>query len=125
MTTDLNWLPLSLRKNIVLPKVVWEEKNDQPYGGFYEKGILTIVEDKYEASVIAHEFKHYLQDITVGIPCVPFNMELFRGDTYNKAIRLFFRTRPWEMEALLFQHKYAPEEYTEFWLHELILPERI
>lgn len=123
MTTDLTWLPLSVRKNIELPRVEFEEWADQPYGGYYQKGILTIVEHESTAAVIAHEFRHYLQDLN-GTLGPGRRWSDYAGHSYNKSIRHYFRSQGWEMDALIFQHKTAPTKVSKFWLQALVLPEK-
>ncbi len=121
--TDINWLPLSLRKNIDLPKVIWEPMNDQ-YGGYYTAGTkeLVIVEDPLRVgATIAHEYCHYLQ-YTRGDKVPGGGLDLFEKHSYNKAVRLYFRTMWWEMEALLLEHKLCKNEINHFWLKALVLP---
>ena len=123
MSSDIRWLPLSLRKNIDTPRVIYEPYNDE-YGGYHVEGTkdLVVVEDEIQAhSTIAHEYCHYLQYIR-GATGKDNNMQMFSKFSYNKAIRLYFRTMRWEMEALLFQDKYAPTDVTRFWLRALVLP---
>lgn len=124
MTTDISWLPLSLRKNIDLPKVVYEPVNDL-YGGYFINGTKEIIVVEYEPQVpstIVHEYCHYLQDISGKLPTKGSNVSLFEKYSYNKAIRLYFRTQWWEMEALLLEHKIAPTAVSRFWLKALVLP---
>lgn len=123
MTSDLTWLPLSLRKNIDLPKIVYLPYVEG-YGGYYSNCTLHIVENiQYECnngSVIAHEFMHHLQ-FTRGKSFNHIGLQGFTKYSYNKAIREYFRKSSTEMEALLFQHKVAPVETTKFWLKGLVL----
>jgi hypothetical protein len=63
MSSDITWLPLSLRKGFDTPKVVYEEFTGQPYSGYYAHGssTLVIVDSDRADSTIAHEYVHFLQ----------------------------------------------------------------
>lgn len=125
MTTELTWLPLSLRKNVTLPKVVLEESAGQNYGGYYRRDSFTIVavESEVIASTIAHEYKHHLQYIS-GTLQEPTDWNKLSSIGYNKAIRSYFRNNRSEMEALLFQEKHSPTDYGKFWLKGLVIPNK-
>ncbi len=125
MSSDVTWLPNSVRKGIDVPKVIYEPVNNL-YSGYYTNGTeeLVIVEEQDRVpSAIAHEYCHYLQFTRNDIP-QGGGLDLFEKFSYNKAIRLYFRTMWWEMEALLFEYKHCPSELNKFWLHGLVLPER-
>ncbi len=120
---SLTWIPLSLRKNIELPKIVYHNKNDQ-YGGYFIRGTKEIIVTEYEPQVpatIVHEYCHYLQDIK-GILPNGSDTSMFQKYSYNKAIRLYFRTQWWEMEALLLEHRIHATEVSKFWLEALVVP---
>lgn len=123
--SDLSWLPLSDRKNIDLPNIVYEIHTDQNYGGYYEYGTKTLVvvlaEEHLIPATIAHEFCHYLQYIR-GIPFTGSSLDLFEKFEYTRAIRMYFRSQPKEMEALLYESKVAKNERNTFWLNGLVLP---
>ncbi len=129
MTSDINWMPISIRKNIDIPKIIWEPYNGS-YSGYYQQGTKNLVvvegdEDDTPAT-IAHEYCHYLQ-YTRGSKFGKLGsngLDLFQKHSYNKAIRLYFRSMWWEMEALLFQEKHAPTELGKFWLKALVLPKQ-
>ncbi len=129
MCTDTSWLPNSIRKNLDVPKVVYESGHTN-YGGFYALGTntITVVEGNDNAATIAHEYLHHIQyhkgTLTAKTVENGNGLELFDKFSFNKAIRLYFRTQWWEMEALLFQKKLAPSEVGKFWLKALVLPER-
>ena len=118
--TDINWLPNHLLKNIPDVKVIYEEDIGQSYGGYYEYGsnILTIVEGVNNASTIAHEFRHFLQD-DKGL-LKDGSIWKVTG-TYEESVHKYFWSYWWEMDALLFQYKYAKTEYTDWWLNKLVL----
>lgn len=125
MSSDISWLPLSCRKGLDTPKVIYEPTSDL-YGGYYEHGTkeLVIVADNEDfASMIAHEYCHYAQYFEGKLKPCSDGLWMFEKYSYNKAIRLYFRTMWWEMEALLFQEKHAPSPSGQFWLHGLVLPE--
>lgn len=125
---DWSWLPLSLRKGISLPKIIYEESIGQNYGGYFTRGIreIHIVEnEKLTASTIAHEFCHYLQYFDNRIIDLKnagssiWNMK--KNESYEDSITRFFNTNPCEMEALLFEYKYAKSWLNEWWYKQLIL----
>lgn len=124
---SITWLPLSVRKGLDTPKVVYEPYVDQPYGGFYRDNMILVVvhDEKDAAATIAHEYKHHIQRHTGKKFTVPNNvLDGFSKYSYNKAIRNYFRQMWWEMEALVFQEKHAPTEVGKFWLQGLVLPQR-
>jgi len=121
MTTDLTWLPLSLRKNLPLPKVIIEPFADQPYGGYYCDNVIVAVESEDIAATLAHEFKHHVQHQNRYIPGSDWE-QTSKGLSYNEGIRKYFRSYWWELDALLFQEKHASSEVGRFWLKGLVLP---
>lgn len=123
---ELSWLPLSERKNITLPKVIFEDYCGQGYGGYqWENTLVVVLEDEENIpATIAHEYKHYLQ-YTNGIIFPPSRIGLFKKHSYNKAIRMYFRSQRHEMEALLFQERVAKSKVGAFWLKGLVLPSRL
>ncbi len=123
---ELSWLPLSERKNITLPKVIFEDYCSQGYGGYQlENTLVVVLEDEENIpATIAHEYKHYQQYIN-GIIFPPSRIGLFKKHSYNKAIRMYFRTQRHEMEALLFQERVAKSKVGSFWLKGLVLPSRL
>lgn len=117
---ELNWLPHSLFKGIPYPIVVFQEDKGQSYGGYYthNSGILTIVEHEFVPSTIAHELKHYLQELS-GNPPTPTNFKVV--GTYEQSIKNYFCSVISEFEALLFEYKYAKSWVNEWWLRKLVL----
>ena len=127
MSSCLSWLPNSELKGFNLPKVVYEDPSTQGYSGYYEHGsgrlVVVYNDDSNQlASTIAHEYRHYIQYHRVGPKPLGGVLGLFDKHSYNKAIRLYFRLMWWELDALLFQHKYAPSHISRFWLNGLVLP---
>lgn len=122
---ELNFIPLSYRKNVVLPKVILEPDTNQPYGGYYdtETKIIVAVETSNIAATLAHEFRHFLQDYyghTLAV--VEISDSDVEFDNYNKFIRKYFRSSWSEMDALRFENKIAPSRANKFWLNGLVLP---
>lgn len=119
---DLLWLPNSLLKNIKIPKITYEEDKGQDYGGYYTHGsniLVVVYNEEYNASTIAHEFCHHLQYIEGRANHVQVSWET--GDNYEASIKKYFSTCWWEMEALLFEYKYAKTELNNWWLNKLVL----
>lgn len=124
---SINWLPLSHRKNTSQVKIVYEEPNNQNYGGLYHPGLNTLVIVynkciKEEASVISHEFRHHFQyEKGIKFDHIAFDPRV----PYEQAIRKFFRSSKTEFDALLYQYKYANSEQTNWWLKELVLDKNL
>lgn len=123
-----SWLPLSIRKSIDTPQVVYEPHTGQRYGGYYITGSnkIVVVENPEAniGSVIAHEYMHYLQYVR-GSTIGNSDISLFSKHSYNLAIHKYFRTAWWEMEALLFESKITPTQLNHFWLHGLVLVDNV
>lgn len=121
---SINWLPLSHRKNISQVKVIIEDDIGQPYSGYYAIGTKTLVAVYRNLgggsleSTIAHEFRHHVQYETnnISLKVVSFNTNI----TYEKAIRQYFRSSLSELDALIYEHKYAKSDLNEWWLKELV-----
>jgi hypothetical protein len=125
---ELNFLPLSHRKGISMPKVVFEPFNNQGYGGYYLPNIVVVVEpppwafeDKTDA-VLAHEFRHHTQYVTGSCPSVYKGSSLDFSLDYEQMVTKYFKTYPHEMDALLYEVKYAKSEISDWWLRKLVLP---
>lgn len=121
LVPDLNWLPHSLFKGISYPTVEYEDLGDQSYGGYYTTGTgkILIVADDTEASTIAHEVRHYLQDISGLLDDKGSSFEV--EGSYEDSITRYFLTQPTEFDALLFEYKYAKSWLNEWWLEKLVL----
>jgi len=122
---ELNFIPLSYRKNVVMPKVILEPDVGQNYGGYYdteEKNIVA-VETTNIASTLAHEFRHFLQDYYGHtLAAIEISNSDVEYDNYNAFIRRYFRSSWSEMDALRFENKIAPSKVNKFWLKGLVLP---
>ncbi len=117
---SINWLPLSDRKGLDQVKIVFEEPCGQFYGGYYEYDTKKIVvvhntDIRYEASTIAHEYRHHIQaqlNTVKRVILVPKST----GD-HQQMIRWYFRSSPSEYDALLYQNKVAKSELSQEWLN--------
>jgi hypothetical protein len=119
---ELSWLPNHLLKGITLPKIIYEDKKDQNYGGYYSNNTLMIVaSEDFIASTIAHEFKHYLQDLNNELPNTIASWNSYdKKFGYEKGISNYFKYNKYEYEALLFEYKYAKTDINEWWLRKLV-----
>lgn len=117
MIHELAFLPNRFKKDIKLPKVVFEPEADQNYGGYYEhnSGILVVVESDYVESTLLHEFIHYKQEVEGRL--VPNEYSWTASlDEYDIAIQKYFTINPCEAEALYYEYKYTPNWYNEYWI---------
>lgn len=120
---ELNFLPLSYRKNVTLPTVIIEPKLQQLYGGYYDITTNTIVavEGEYIESALAHEFRHFLQHWygkVIKVISIPETMQ----ENYTQFIKYYF-TNSWsERDALEFEHKFAKSDLNHYWLHGIMVP---
>lgn len=120
-TSDFSWLPHSLLKGISrpLPKIVYVH-NDTA-SGWYDttKNIIAICDDYAVPSTIAHEFKHFLQYLG------PKKLTVLSWAKiklpYEQSIRFYFRNSWSEMDALLFECKYAKNDVNYWWLKKLVM----
>lgn len=123
---ELNFIPLSYRKNVTLPKVIFEPKLEQLYGGYYNPNTQTIVvvedDNNYTDSTLAHEYRHHLQHY-YGHTMSSAKITDSIYENYNLFIRNYFRNSWSEMDALIFQVKISPRDYCKFWLKGLVLPQ--
>jgi hypothetical protein len=122
---ELNWL--SRRdKQIPLPALVFGSLNG-PQGVCYapwwgevevdgvlhgtDKGLIVIDPDEATsvAATLAHEWRHHWQTMN-GWKIAGSNHDFSDPDTYWGNIRDFFRSQPWEMDALRFELAMAPCE---------------
>lgn len=123
---ELNFIPLSYRKNVTLPRVVIEPKLNQLYGGYYSEGVIVAVEGDYIESTLAHEFRHHLQDYYGCSTCpVDISEEDNSYENYPRFIRKYFRSSWSEMDALLFETKITPSPVNKYWLRGLVTPKTL
>lgn len=129
---ELNWLKYP--KDISIPDIIVIGIDDFDYGGCYyepemgevwlnetpytlDRGLLIVREDCYE-STLCHEFRHHLQLVDMGIE--PDVVE-FRTDLdYKDAIIDYFTQSVTERDALLYELKHFPNDYTLQWYEWLI-----
>lgn len=128
-TLELDWLPLSVRKGLDQPRIVFTGAAD--CGGRYwarargNKPILTPFHfDRREAAIIelgcmptpatiAHEYRHHWQreNNIYWSPCSAAWNPIDDGwNAYWKEIRRYFTTHKDERDALLFEAKIAPDD---------------
>lgn len=124
MTNDLTWLPNSLLKDIPEVKVEYEEETGQPYGGqyVYNSSILTVIysdEIMSNETTIVHELCHFIQETKGRVDDNPIQWKV--EGTYGDSINRFFWGSKNEMEALLWQNKYAKDQYSEWWFRKLVM----
>ena len=124
--SELNWLPNHLLKDITLPKVKYVDENNLPYSGYYahESKVLTVATcyEELVPSTIAHEFKHYLQEVKGTLGNNPPSWKIYEDKFgYEKGIKNYFKYNKSEYEALLFEYKYAKDWCNEWWIRELVL----
>ena len=132
------WLPLSDRKGLPTPRVLFCDAPE--FGGaFYCRTLSRAVDglwlglefDRYEAdhivlsthwgdtpgSVIAHEHRH-LQQFYRGtsLPAIGVQQPFADDGTYEgwrKAIRRYYRSMPWEMDALRYSMRTHRDQTAE------------
>lgn len=129
------WLPLSDRKTMPTPRVVYLDL--AWCGGYYAGRTTTHCLDDFGSwldrkdgdiivlsthwgdprpGVIAHEHRHLQQHYVKSLPqiglCKGTNDDGTLG-TWEREIRTFFRTQPWEMDALRYERRIAPDEVSE------------
>lgn len=130
---ELSWLPLSDRKSIPTPEVAYAEMHD--CGGCYVPAgyrdddfettgrrdliVLSTAFGEPRPTTIAHEFRHLMQRYLPSLPRLRFMPALDFGETHEtwtRAIRVFYRERPFELDALRYQTRIAPDDLTaDFW----------
>jgi len=129
---ELNWLPNSIKKGLILPQIFFVQ-NSGVGGGYYrvknfdnDWGNLTkrpiIVIDIHSEtndldSTIAHEFRHHWQLYTYGNWISPrWKIE----NSYKKSIIKFYSSCPYERDALQFETKLAPNDTNLEWKEWLL-----
>lgn len=119
---SINWLPLSHRKNISSVKVVYEPYNGQNYGGYYIVGSrkLVVVETEDIQASIAHEFRHHIQYELNTHPSVILGSVFNSKLPYKVAIAQYYKLYTHELDALLYEYKYAKNYINEWWLKGLV-----
>lgn len=142
---ELSFLPNSLLKGIPTPLILhvdrdnvggcyWDPEDTEYllYGERYidsSRGVIQIAEQsclEEEADVIAHEWRHHWQYVN-GLmvndePSGPKWNHLSSTLPYEDAIRAYFRTQWFEMNALLFARRFSKHWLTEWWLELLRKP---
>lgn len=122
--TSFSWLPLSERKNIVLPTIAVEPNEGQPYGGLYYSDYNHIVvvdygDEKQMVATLAHEFRHACQRQLNQKACTSSSKSQATLP-YELMINSYFNKHEHEMDALLFEYKHAKCELNDWWLNHLV-----
>lgn len=128
---EFNWLPNSLRKGLSTPRLVIVDRND--CGGFCcqptlercvhpwvemdvaEGAVIGVSSNELDiAGTLAHEYRHYWQWFSYS-KSMAQSVWNHRSTDYKAAIISYFRSYWWEMDALKFQLKYAPDDVSRLW----------
>lgn len=129
---EFNWLPNSIRKGLPTPRIVIVNRSD--CGGFYcaqtknrcihpwvdmdvsEGPVIGVANNDNEtAGIIAHEYRHHWQWLNhSGLMGRSVWSEPESLD-YKASIIRYFRSFWWEMDALRFQLKHAPDDLSCLW----------
>lgn len=126
---ELNWLPNSIRKGITTPRIYLLE--EEKWGGFYSRrtddrcipsdvdidlkeGAAIVLCGLKTIGSLAHEYRHHWQ-VESGYRFGASIWAEQTEETYQESIVRYFRTFPWEMDALKFQIAYAPDDCSLQW----------
>ncbi len=126
---ELSWLPMSDRKTLPTPHVVMVDLPE--VGGFFSPrgipqrdyvptngsrdiiAISTHWNDSRIASTLAHEFRHMQQWYLPGLPKWPNSDGWMDFSDWDAAIKKFYRTRRYEMDALRYEYRLARDDTNE------------
>lgn len=132
---ELRWLKPP--RDIILPNVLFLQGNYKFGGCFFhpekkeifvdnrnyslENGILVVVDNgstiKSVASTIAHEFMHFSQYYTYSVfRNRKVATKLDNTIQYENAIKKFFTSDVFEMQALQYAYAKSPYDVTTYWL---------
>lgn len=139
---DFNWLPMSVRKGISTPRLLYIDEQHH-YGGMYyfsmpyhyiiqepdidldldlyEGGVVVVAGENGAAHTLAHEYRHHWQRETGRLN---EGSQFDAGSDYETSIRRFFTADPHERDALMFQHRLAPDDLSEYWMQILYAGKR-
>lgn len=126
---ELAWLPLSDRKTLSTPRIVMLEEPD--VGGYYSARGVRYIGGTYPthgerdtivvsthwgdgriASTLAHEYRHMQQWYVPSLPKIRPAPWPDWSD-WERAIRRFYHGRPWELDALRYERRHAPDQDNE------------
>ena len=131
---EFRWLPNSETKGLTTPRVILVES--EFCGGFYmgktserhvpvldgepldidlKEGAVVGLCAIRNAGTLAHEFRHH-QQRECGRLTESSVWNIAEGESYKQAIVRYFRTYWWEMDALLFEHRFGANEVNQLWL---------
>ena len=129
--SDFSWLPNSLLKGVSLPTIEIVENLDYSALYYSETGHIVVCYDPssaFFASSIVHELCHHIQHCN-GRSADQRSYVTWDylygtlGLSYEDSIRFFYLMNPTEMEALLFENKYALNDISEYQLRKLVFRE--
>lgn len=135
MNERLSWLPMSDRKGLPMPRVVFrdiawasgaffcrmaERCFDKELDADRNDGDVLVISTHWgqpSASTIAHEHRHFQQYYCLGLPqcgvVQPFQMMGDGEEDWRAGIRRFYRAQPWEMDALRYAMRIHRDEKCE------------
>jgi hypothetical protein len=124
---EFSWLPLSDRKSMPTADVVYADVSS--WSGAYVPAGYRLEEFEHTGSrntivlsthygetrraTVAHEFRHLMQRYLPSLPRMRLVPALDFGDTHEtwaKAIRRFYRERPWEFDALRYETRFDADD---------------
>lgn len=128
---ELNWLPNSIRKGLSIPRVV---VTDMTWcGALYcrktesrcvpeslgldmdlSDGAVIALCASQDPGSVAHEYRHHWQ-IESGYKFGQSVWHQASAENYKSSIIRYFRAYWWEMDALKFELKHAPNDVTRLW----------
>lgn len=138
---EFNWLPNSLRKGLQTPRLVllddtwcgaayWRRTSArcllESFGvdmDLKEGAVIALCASKDPGS-LAHEYRHHWQ-IESGYKFGQSVWQQASAETYKASILRYFRSFWWEMDALRFQLKHAPDDVSRLWWDWLMKSPRV
>lgn len=129
---EFNWLPNSMRKGLPTPRIVIVNRSD--CSGFYcnqtmdrcihpwvdmdvsEGPVIGVANDAHGTSgILAHEYRHHWQWLKYSALMGRSVWSETEHHDYKASIIRYFRAFWWEMDALRFQLKHAPDDVSRLW----------
>jgi hypothetical protein len=133
---EFDWLPNSVRKGISTPRLVllggdwcggayWRQTDSRCVPSQFgldmdlsEGAVIGLCASR-NAGTLAHEYRHHWQ-IESGYKIGASVWHQANADSYQRSIIRYFRSYWWEMDALKFQLKHAPDDVSLLWKEWLI-----
>jgi hypothetical protein len=128
---EFNWLPNRVRKGMPTPRLLlldtswcggayWRKTEDrcvlESFGldmDLKEGAVIALCGSK-DPGTVAHEYRHHWQ-IESGYTFGESVWQEASAETYKASILRYFRSFWWEMDALKFQLKHAPDDISRLW----------